>query len=369
MIKLYEPAISEDDRRFVYKVLCDETPLTNRENGFVRMFEKSVEKYLRVKHAIAVSSGTAALHLAFALSGGTNEVIPAFTFPAVEYMSTLAGQKSPCTKDIDPRTYNIDIGDFTEDIKNDNFYDCIVPVHMFGQSANMDAIMAYKRASQKKFSVKVRVIEDAACALGAKYKDQFCGTIGDVGCFSFHPRKIITTGEGGMLVTNDEELADRFRLLRSQGMRDGACVAGWGFNYRLSEMAGALGYSQMKRLDRTIERRRQIADVYNQLFDLYDKEHKVITPIQAKDCFHTYQSYVVRIKNMNDSTVANTFYQGTVMDFLKAQGVDSAIGSYCLDARKVEAKKAADQTIALPIHTKMSDEDVMKVVKTLLEVL
>ncbi len=366
MIKLYDPAISEEDRAFVYKAMCGGRGLTNLEDGYVRMFEESVEKYLGVKHAIAVSSGTAALHLAFNVIDGMDTIcdflLPGLSFPAVRNMAFHSGFEIHYS-DICPKTYNMDISKTKDDCE---FYDAIVPVHLYGQSADMDAIMKLEDKNSLLW-----VVEDAACALGAKYKDQFCGTIGDVGCFSFHPRKVITTGEGGMVVTNDHSIANHVRSLRNHGdihIKTDDPFPMIGFNYRMSEMAGALGYSQMKRLDRTIERRRQIAAVYNSAFDIYG-EGKVVTPIQAKDCFHIYQSYVVRIGGMSSSTIANTLYTAKIIKALRAKEIGCAIGSYCLDVSKLEALRAADQTIALPIHTKMSDDDAMTVAKTLLGVL
>ena len=358
MIKLYDPDISEDDRRFVYKVLCDGKGLTNVEDGYVRMFEKSVEKYLGVKHAIAVSSGTTALHLALWALEHTVVYSSAFTFPAVRNMIEAAGHTF-VSVDIDPKTYNMDFASIDLTYLYPNR--AILVPHMFGQSARMEYIDHLLSGELS----EVMVIEDAACALGAKYKDQFCGTMAQIGCFSFHPRKIITTGEGGMLVTNDDRYAKKFRSWRNHGLATNEI----GFNYRMSEMAGALGYSQMKRLDRTIERRRQIAAVYNQLFDLYDKGNKVKTPIQAKDCFHTYQSYVVRLA-LAPAVVeyGNNFRDGVILH-MREREIATTIGSYCLDDHKLEAKRAADQTLALPIHTKMSDDDAMTVAKTLLEVL
>lgn len=353
MIKLYEPAISEDDRAYVMKAQSGGRALTNRKDGYVRLFEESIEKYLGVKHAVAVSSGTAALHLALRALTVPYVYIPAFTFPAVRNMVQETG-KSYVTVDINYRTYNMDTR-LLKRVDKGKHYAILLP-HMFGQSADVEELVE----DEWKETV---VVEDAACALGAKYKDDFCGTMGAVGCFSFHPRKVITTGEGGMLVTNDDRFAEKFRSWRNHGLATDEV----GFNYRMSEVAGALGYSQFKRLDRFIERRRQIAAVYNALFDIYDKERRVITPIQVKDCFHTYQSYVVRIGG--EASWVNIDYQLSVMNAMQENGIDTTIGSHCFDYSKHESARAVNSTIALPIHTKMSDDDVVRVVETLLEVL
>ncbi len=362
MIKLYDPDISEDDRRFVYKVLCDGKGLTNVEDGYIRMFEKSVEKYLGVKHAIAVSSGTAALHLALWVLEHTVVYSSAFTFPAVRNMIQEAGHTF-VSVDIDPKTYNMDFASIDLTYLYPNR--AILVPHMFGQSARM-AYIDHLLSGELN---DVMVIEDAACSLGAKYKGEFCGTIAPIGCFSFHPRKIITTGEGGMVVTNDDRYAKKFRSWRNHGLATNEL----GFNYRMSEMAGALGYSQMKRLKKTIERRRQIAAVYNSAFDIYDKEKKVIPPFHVRECFHIYQSYVVRLtcKNMDPKDLCSDYsgYRNGVIEKLREKGIGSTIGSYCLDDRKIESRLAAQLTIALPIHTQMSDDDAFQVAKTLLEVL
>ena len=363
-IKLYEPAIGKEEIENMAEA-AKSGYLTNNPNGWVRRFEDMTKEYLGVKHAIAVSSGTAAIQLALEVVRADYCFSSAFSFPAVKH-AVLVLDGILNTKDIDSQTYNMKIGDYEADFADEDWYDCIIPIHLFGQSVDMDSVAQYVYESKRVGSVSV--VEDAACALGAKYKGRFCGTMGDVGCFSFHPRKVITTGEGGMLVTDSEELAKKAILLRNHGIDPEKKEDLFhGYNFRMSEIAGAMGCAQMKKLDRLIERRRQIAAVYNDCF--YLNENLVIPPIQAEGCFHIYQSYVVRIAMISESSTGNALYRNGIIKKLKEKGIDCAIGSYCLDLDKEEARKAAAQTIALPIHTKMSPDDAIYVAETLLEVL
>jgi len=364
-IKLYEPAIGKEELENM-AAAAQSGYLTNNPNGWVKRFEDMVKDYLGIKYAIAVSSGTAAIHLALESVVADYCTSSAFSFPAVKNVVTILDGILN-TKDIDPQTYNMKIGDYEADFADEDWYDCIIPVHLFGQSEDMDSVAQYVYKSKR--VGLVRVVEDAACALGAKYRGRFCGTMGDVGCFSFHPRKVITTGEGGMLVTDSEEIARKAVLLRNHGMDpDKKKDLFYGYNYRMSEIAGAMGCAQMRKLDRLIERRRQIAAVYNECF--YLNENLVVPPIQAEGCFHIYQSYVVRIvKHIPKDSKYQNDHRHSICAALDIRGIDCAIGSYCLDLDKEEARKAAVQTIALPIHTKMSDEDAVRVAETLLEVL
>ena len=178
----------------------------------VQEFEAGIASYLGIKHAIAVANCTSALHLSLLAIGvkQDDEVLVAdFTFPATGHAVVYCGAR-PVFIDIDPRTYNIDPA--LIEAKVNLKTRAIIPVHTFGQPADMDAILDIASRCD------LKVIEDAACALGAKYKDIYAGTMGDIGCFSFHARKGITTGEGGMVVTSNEEMANRIRRLSTFGM-------------------------------------------------------------------------------------------------------------------------------------------------------
>jgi perosamine synthetase len=211
----------------------------------VWQLEKAVAGYLGAGHAVAVSSGTAALHIALVSLGirpHDEVIVPAYTFPATANVVELIGAK-PVFVDVETDTYNMDTKKLESAITSKTR--AIMPVHLFGNPADMEAIMAI--AAKK----KIPVVEDAAGAIGSEYKRKKCGTIGRIGCFSFHPRKVVATAEGGMLVTDDANLAAKARMLRNHGIEStpaGIDFAAAGFNYRMNELEAALGCVQMKEI-------------------------------------------------------------------------------------------------------------------------
>lgn len=288
-------AIDDDDIQEVVKVLKSDFLTTGPR---VLEFERRVADYVGTKYAVAVNSGTAALHIACLAAniGEGDEVITSpITFAASANCVLYCGAK-PIFADIDRDTYNIAPEEvekmLTPAVK------AIIPVDFSGQPCDLDAIMelAHKH--------KLVVIEDAAHALGASYKGRRVGAIADMTCFSFHPVKPITTGEGGMVVTDDEELYKRLLLFRSHGItRDETLMSevqgDWyyqqlelGYNYRITDISCALGISQMNKLDGFIERRRKLAERYDEAF--CDVEGITI-PYQSEGCESGWHLYVIRV--------------------------------------------------------------------------
>lgn len=288
-------AIDDDDIQEVVKVLKSDFLTTGPR---VLEFERRVADYVGAKYAVAVNSGTAALHIACLAAniGEGDEVITSpITFAASANCVLYCGAK-PIFADIDRDTYNIAPEEvekmLTPAVK------AIIPVDFSGQPCDLDAIMelAHKH--------KLVVIEDAAHALGASYKGRRVGAIADMTCFSFHPVKPITTGEGGMVVTDDEELYKRLLLFRSHGItRDETLMSevqgDWyyqqlelGYNYRITDISCALGISQMNKLDGFIERRRKLAERYDEAF--CDVEGITI-PYQSEGCESGWHLYVIRV--------------------------------------------------------------------------
>ncbi len=333
----------------------------------VKEFETKISQYLGVKYAIAVTNCTSALHLALLSIGvkeGDEVIVADFTFPATGHSVLYCGAK-PVFVDIDSKTYNIDPNLIEDNINNKT--KAIIPVHTFGQPADMDKIM--KIAKQH----NLKVIEDAACALGAKYKDKFAGTIGDIGCFSFHARKGITTGEGGMIVTNDKNLADKMRNLSVFGM-----TTAWdreksnnfvipkfmdvGYNYKMSDINAAVGVVQLKKLDKIIERREELAKYYNERL----KEIKYITPPYAyENTKHVYQAYVVLLdKNVN---------RNELITKLMEKGIQAQIGTYASHIQPVygsmdECPNSADifnRSLALPLYYTLKEEEIDIIISSL----
>ena len=209
MIRLIIPEIGDEEVQAVSAVLRSGYLVQGKH---VEDFEHRVAAFVGVKHAVAVSSGTAALHVALAaldIGPGDDVLVPDFTFPATANVVALLGA-TPVLVDVDPATFNT-----TADLLRPAITPrtkAIMPVHLFGQPAEMQPILDLAAEHG------LAVVEDAACALGALYHGRPCGSLGQLGCFSFHPRKVITTGEGGMIVTDDDALAERLRLLRNHGM-------------------------------------------------------------------------------------------------------------------------------------------------------
>lgn len=261
----------------------------------VQEFESKWSEFTSSKHSIAVTSCTTALHLSLAALGfGPDDeaIVPAFTWiSTANVVEHLGGKVIFC--DIDPYTFNIDINQLEGKITSKT--KAILPVHLFGLSADMDPIN--KIASRH----NLWVIEDAACGFGATYFGEHVGTLGTTGCFSFHPRKALTTGEGGMVTTSDSKLAEKVRCLRDHGAMISdlqrhlgakpyllADHPEAGYNQRMTDIQGALGSAQMDRANEIILERRRLADIYNEAFSHLDW---LRTPLTPEGYEHGYQSY------------------------------------------------------------------------------
>lgn len=255
-------------------------------------FEKKFAKKIGVKYACAVSSGTAGLHLAMLAAGvgpGDEVITTPFSFVASANCILYVGAK-PVFVDIDPVTYNIDPFKIEEKIIKKT--KAILVVHIFGQPANMDPIL---KIAQK---YKLKIIEDACESIGATYKGKQVGTFGESAVFAFYPNKQMTTGEGGMIVTNKKDVYKLCRSLANQGRgenRQWLDHQRLGYNYRLDEMSAAVGLTQLKKINYMIKERQKIAQYYTQLLLPY--ENRVQAPQVAPANIHTWFVYVVKIKN------------------------------------------------------------------------
>jgi len=329
----------------------------------VACFERQVAEYLGVKHAIAVSSGTAALHLsliALGVGDGDEVIVPAYTFPATANVVELVGAR-PVLVDVDLETYNVLVEQIEGAISPKT--KAIIPVHLFGNPADMDSVMEI--AVEHNLSV----IEDAAGALGSEYKGRKCGTIGTFGCFSFHPRKVITTGEGGMVVTDNAALAEQIRILRNHGMQTNGSqheFVAAGFNYRMNELEAALGIVQMQEIDKIIAERQRLAELY---VGLLKDAPGVIFQKTLPDSLSVWQAFVI---HFNDGDVA------LLLETLRNARIEANIGTYALHLLQFYRDKYAydssdypnaaelySQGLALPIYDDMSVESVKQVTAVL----
>lgn len=338
------------------------------QGPFVAHFERLMEKKHQVHRSLATTSCTAALHLAaMALNLGPNDevIVPAFTWVTSAHAAEYMGAKAVFV-DVDVKTFNIDPtlieAAITEKTK------AIIAVHLFGLAAEMDAI----NALAKKYNLAV--IEDAACAIGTTYQGRPVGGLGDIGCFSFHPRKLITTGEGGMVTTNHEELVPMINAYRNHGAFPASESNPWtmghfdvlGYNLRLSDIQAAVGIAQFAKLDGILAHRRQAALYYSACLQNMDE---LIIPTEGVDVSgHNFQSYVIRVKGDRD-------FRNSIMSALAKADIQTRPGTHAVHRlhyyeNKYQIKpsdfpRAAlceDTTITLPIFPGITPEDQMQVV-------
>ncbi len=358
------------------------------QGPFVEEFEKRFAEFTGSPHAIATTSCTTALHIAMAALGlgpGDEVIVPAFTWVAtanvVEYMGARA-----VFCDIDPATFNIDVGRL-EALITDRTRG-IIPVHLFGLAADMAPILEIARAH------RLWVVEDAACGFGARYHGRHVGTFGEFGCFSFHPRKAISTGEGGMILTSDDDRDRLCRTLRDHGAgksdlarHEGtsafllASYDELGFNFRMTDIQGAMGVAQMKKAPAIQAARTARAARYDRL--LADVAW-LQTPHVPVDCEHGYQSYVCWFApeepSLENLERLNSL-RNELMATLEQRGISTRQGThavttlglyqtrYGVRAEDFPVALMADRlSLSLPLYAQMTDEEQDFVVANLREV-
>lgn len=325
----------------------------------VQAFEEAFASYLGRRHAVAVNSGTAALHLtclALNLGRQAEVIIPPLTFFASASAVLLAGGKVRFA-DVRRDTYNIDPDKVKRAIGSKT--KAVMPVHLFGQTADMDPIL---EIAQERGVV---VIEDACQAHGAAYKGRKAGALGDVACFSFYPTKNMTTGEGGMIVTDDEGVAERCRLLRDHGQRAKYDHVSLGYNYRMTEFAAAIGLVQLRKLDDFVEiRRRNAKMLTTRLKDI----EGLTLPQEAEGCYHSFYQYIVRTENRfplnRDELVRHLMDKriGARPSYPKPLYKQEALRALGIRARCPVAEDVLPRLVELPVHPSLTDDDVKRVI-------
>lgn len=344
------------------------------QGPFTSEFEKKVQEIQQVKFGFAVTSCTAALHIAahvLQLGPEDEVIVPAFTWITSANTAEYVGAKVVFA-DVNPWTFNLDPQAVERAITPKT--KAILAVHLFGLSAPMDELKALAG------SKGIAIIEDAACAIGTTYKGRPVGAIGDIGCFSFHPRKAVTTGEGGLVSTDNEELATLIAALRNHGSggvdsEDAKEPKPWtmarfpylGFNYRMSDIQAAVGCAQLEKLDAILEGRKACAARYDRLLERVDG---ILTPKDPDGTGgHTYQSYVTRVSE------GGIELRNKIMLNLQSEGVQTRPGTHAVHRLEYYAKKynlnprdfplaamCEDTTITLPIFPGMTEENQQKVV-------
>ena len=258
-IPVANPDIGSEEEELVVQAI--RSGWISSQAPYVKQFEKEFAEWLGVKHAIAVSNGTVALHLALLALGvgsGDEVIVPDLTFASPANMVVLTGAR-PVFVDVTREYWCIDPKDFRRKITRRT--KAVIVVHLYGHPADMDEVLEIARENN------IYVIEDCAEAHGAEYRGRKVGTFGDIATFSFYANKIITTGEGGMVVTNDDELADKIRLMRDHGMRPRYWHIVLGFNYRMTGLQAAVGIAQLRKIGKLLERKRRIAMIYEEVLN------------------------------------------------------------------------------------------------------
>jgi perosamine synthetase len=331
------------------------------KGSFIGEFERDFTRYIGVKYGVTTSSGTTALHLALVALGigkGDKVIIPSLTFIAVANAVTYTVAE-PIFIDSHPKYWCMDPSRLEENI--DSRTKAIIIVHLYGHPCNMDPIM---RVSKKH---GLYIIEDCAEAHGAEYKGKKVGSFGDVSCFSFYGNKIITTGEGGMCLTNNEDLADRMRILRDHGMNPDKKY--WhdviGFNYRMTNLQAALGVAQLKKIDFLINKKRQIADMYQESLE---ELSGVVLPPEMPWAKNVYWLYSILVKKIIREKVIN---------YLEKKGIETRPFFYPIHTMPIYksilklpiAEEISTMGMSLPSSTRLSRKQIKQIAESLKEAL
>ena len=396
------PYFTDEEEQEVAKVLASGWVA---QGPTVAKFERAIAEHEGVAEGVATTSATTSLHLAMIANGlgaGMDAIAPAFTFVATENAIVMTGA-TPVMVDIHQETFNIDTRKIAEKIEEQyeskdgklvnkdtgNILWGIVPVHEFGLCCDINEV----NAIAKEYGLKV--VEDAACALGAMVGGVHEGGFGNCSCVSFHPRKSITTGEGGMILTDDPALAKRMRELRTHGSTVSADARdkGHGFllpeyneagyNYRMTDIQAAVGMAQVRKFEDILACKRRRAALYNEL--IAAKLPEFITPVEPEGYYHTYQSYVCML-NIKELGIASTAeggaYRNNMLQTLEDIGIATRQGTHAVHMLGYYRNRfgykpedlpnayACDHlSITLPVYMQMTDDDQEYVVDTIRKVI
>jgi len=355
IIPIAEPAIGKEELKNVIEAV--KSGWISSKGKFVEEFEKKFAEYCGVKYAVATSNGTAALHLALAALGIGKEdevIVPTLTFVATANAVTYCNAK-PVFVDSHPEYWCINPEKIEEKITSKT--KAIIPVHLYGHPCDMDAIMDVAEDHD------LFIIEDAAEAHGAEYKGKKVGSFGNISCFSFYGNKIITTGEGGMCLTDNEELNEKMRILRDHGMSFSKKY--WhdvvGFNYRMTNIQAAIGLAQLTKIDKFVQKKRQIAKWYEEEFrELVDKEKIKLHPeMRWAKCVYWMYSILLMKKRSRDDLLSKLAKQGIEARpfFYPIHKLPPYINFKCLPI----AESLSSRGINLPSSTKLEKSHIQSV--------
>lgn len=360
-LRLAEPRFGPEAAAAIQEVLS-----TGRltQGPKVEAFERAIARFCGTRSAIATTSATTALELTLAaldVGPGDEVIVADFTYPATAN-AVVQRHAQPRLVDVDPETYCIDPAAVLDVVGSRTA--AVVAVDVFGLAAD------YRALEPALAELGIPLICDAACSLGGAIDERRCGTFGLASCFSFHPRKSLTTGEGGMITTDDRDLAERLRRLRNHGSERVGSRARFvepGFNYRMSEINAALGLVQVEQFEQTVARRRSLAEAMTTALADLEMIRPQRVPAGVR---HPYQAYVVTLPDWLD--------RDRVIAELARRGIEATLGTYALHAEPAfqracstspgdlpASHQLSQRTLALPVHQRMTVEDVERIASAL----
>lgn len=359
-IPIAKPYLNGNELKYVTE--CIATNWISSQGRFINKFEEEFARYIGVRYAVATSNGTTALHLALVALGikaGDEVIVPSLTFIATANAVSYTGAK-PVFVDSEMDTWNLDPEKIESKINDKT--KCIIPVHLYGQPAKMDKIMDIAKRSN------LFVIEDAAEAHGAEYNNKKVGSIGHIGIFSFYGNKIITTGEGGMIVTDDDDIYQKLKILRDHGMDPGKKY--WhnyiGYNYRMTNLQAAVGCAQLERIEDILKKKRDIAGMYNKYLSA---SKGIVMPPENNWSKNVYWMYSVVLKNQND----RKNLRDTIIDKLALSNIEcrpffypvNELPPYYSDDRHEIASYLSGNGINLPSYAGIDENKIRQICEKL----
>jgi perosamine synthetase len=370
MIPINKPWLDEEERREVMSVLDEKALTTAAHDGGKRVqdFESHLRDYLGMKYVIAVNSGTSALHAALLAAGvkqGDEVLLPSFTFVATANSVVAAGAK-PIFVDINREDYTIDVSDLRAKITKNS--KAIIPVHLYGHVSDMDEIIELAGKHS------LYIIEDACQSLGSTYKKKQTGTLALMGCFSLYASKVLTSGEGGAVTTNDDGLADMLKMIRNHGMVEGYDTRIFGLNLRLPELSAAIAKVQMKKLTKMLELRRRNAELLTKLLLPIADRTQLKLPQETKEKKFNWYLYTVAFERNNirdtikdkmikDKIGATVYYDPPVHKTPYYQKMLSS------EANLTNTNWASEHVLSLPVHPLITDRDIERIESSLKKII
>jgi len=365
LIRINQPFLGKEEIDSAVDVLRSGI-LTDKSGMGPRVleFERSFAKFVGTKHAVALVNGTAALHaalLAADVRPGDEVILPSFTFVGAANAVLLAGA-TPVFADIDKETYCLRLDSVEEALTRKT--KAIIPTDMYGLPADLGAVLDFVHGKG------IVVVEDAAQAHGALFNGKKIGSIADMTCFSFYAGKNMTTGEGGMVTTNDDEHAQALRMIRSHGEQRPYWTVRIGHNYHMTEVCAAIGYAQLKKLPSFLEKRRRNAEIATEKLGM---SGKLILPREPEGRKHSWYLYTARLRGVNAAK------RNKIVDRLWTKNIEAAVyystpvhstplyrdGNVARRGRLPETEKASRQVFSLPVHPRVSESEIEYVAETL----